>query len=173
MTLAPKHISDLFKQFLAIKRICQFLQAPDTEFMADADIGTSTNSGPLLINGDISWRPASNDEAAENSTFALRNLDLHFPRGALTLIAGRAGSGKTLLLNALLGEVSLLQGNITYCQSPLVDTAIDVNAQDWTLRPGGVAYVPQTAWLQSMSIRWVGRSLQIFIGIAKVTLKCQ
>jgi ABC-type transport system involved in cytochrome bd biosynthesis fused ATPase/permease subunit len=41
--------------------------------------------------------------AATLHGFQLTNLDISFPTGKLTLVSGRTGSGKTALLNALLG----------------------------------------------------------------------
>lgn len=45
--------------------------------------------------------PTPENTAAQ--TFRLTDLDILFPLGKLTLVSGRTGSGKTALLNALLG----------------------------------------------------------------------
>lgn len=44
-----------------------------------------------------------NSETDISHNFQLKDLNISFPQGKLTLIAGRTGSGKTALLNALLG----------------------------------------------------------------------
>ncbi|KAL6445158.1 hypothetical protein ACFW04_002204 [Cataglyphis niger] len=60
---------------------------------------------------------------------------LNFPRGQLTIIVGRIGSGKTSLLSALLGELQRINGNI-----------------EWT-KSLKIAYVAQRPWLQNATLR--------------------
>jgi ABC-type Mn2+/Zn2+ transport system ATPase subunit len=124
----------------------------------------STASQPLYIKGTIAWHRdhMSGDEDAvevidsvlnpEPPSFRLQNLDITFPRaGQITLIAGKFGSGKTLLLLAMLGEAHLFDGSISYCASDMM-SPIEMS-DGWDLLPAGTAYVPQMAWLQSQSIR--------------------
>ena len=63
----------------------------------------------------------------------LSDVTLKVPRGDLLAVVGKVGSGKSSLLNALLGEVGKLQGRI------------GVN--------GKLAYVPQQAWIQNMTVK--------------------
>ncbi|KAG8938967.1 hypothetical protein FRC00_014283, partial [Tulasnella sp. 408] len=89
--------------------------------------------------------------------FVLVDLTLEFPKGELSLICGKLGSGKTLLLLALLGEADILSGQIICPRSPpdvLAKFAAlkHIPEEDWVV-PGVCAYVPQTAWLQNASIR--------------------
>jgi ABC-type sugar transport system ATPase subunit len=62
-----------------------------------------------------------------------------FKQGALNIILGPTGCGKTSLLMALLGEMHYVPSG----------------PGAWTNLPraGGVAYCAQEAWIQSMSIR--------------------
>lgn len=157
LTQAPKHLADLFKQVLAIRRIHTFLRSEDVEHLesTEGEVNVADPaSGALVIQGDVTWnRPTGSTETGESTIFTLRGLDLAFPRGQISLIAGKAGAGKTLLLSALLGEVKLLQGKITYALSPMLDPNQNDEDFNWDVLGSGVAYVPQTAWLQSMSIR--------------------
>lgn len=158
--MAPKHLADLLKQTLAVKRIQTFLQTEDVEHLnvseERATIAKSTDK-ELIVKGDVTWHcqePRSvSDTENESSVFTLRNLDVAFRRGELTLIAGKAGSGKTLLLLALLGEVKLLRGHITYAVSPVIAPEQVDDDLDWSTLDDSVAYVPQVAWLQSLNIR--------------------
>lgn len=56
-------------------------------------------------NATFTWHNVAEDihEIGGSAQFKLENLDINFPLGQLTLVAGRTGSGKTALLNALLG----------------------------------------------------------------------
>ncbi|OCF58423.1 cadmium ion transporter [Kwoniella mangroviensis CBS 10435] len=65
--------------------------------------------------------------------FALRNIDLKIPRGALVCIVGKVGTGKSALLSSLIGDMRQLDGH--------------------TVFGGLVSYVPQQAWIHSGSIR--------------------
>jgi ABC-type multidrug transport system fused ATPase/permease subunit len=101
--------------------------------------------------------------------FVLFDLTLHFPLGELSLICGKLGAGKTLLLLALLGEADVLTGQLICPRSPpdaIMDFANtrltgqnrgtsglgDDGDEEWIV-PNMCAYVPQTAWLQNASIK--------------------
>jgi ABC-type transport system involved in cytochrome bd biosynthesis fused ATPase/permease subunit len=145
----PQKISDLMKQLLGAKRIALFLQTPDVEYLSEAvtsmDIATETQS--LTIDGDVTWTSStsSSSEASEDAMFTLRDLSLSFERGEMTLIAGKYGSGKSLLLLALLGEVNLLRGKISYALSPIFDPWQTEQQVDWSETLEGLAYAPQVS----------------------------
>ncbi|XP_043605687.1 ATP-binding cassette sub-family C member Sur isoform X3 [Bombus pyrosoma] len=61
--------------------------------------------------------------------------DLSFPRGQLTIIVGKTGSGKTSLLLGMLGEIQRTTGSIRWAKGVKV------------------AYVAQKPWLQNASLR--------------------
>ena len=89
--------------------------------------------------------------------FILRDLNASVPIGEMTLVCGKLGSGKSLLLLALLGETDLLAGQIICPRTPPESLAAFaalgyIDPRDWIV-PGVVAYVPQSAWLQNASIR--------------------
>lgn len=65
--------------------------------------------------------------------FALRDIDLRIPRGALVVILGRVGGGKSALLQGLLGEMKQTRGHVTF--------------------GGSVSLVTQIPWIQSASVK--------------------
>ncbi|PIO52341.1 ABC transporter, ATP-binding protein, partial [Teladorsagia circumcincta] len=78
----------------------------------------------------------------ENATFAwengdveetLRNITMTVGRGQLVAIVGKVGAGKSSLLQAILGEMNKISGSVNVS--------------------GSVAYVPQQAWIQNLSLR--------------------
>ncbi|KAF9362482.1 hypothetical protein BGX34_006059 [Mortierella sp. NVP85] len=78
--------------------------------------------------------------------FMLKNLNLDFPIGKLSVIVGPTGSGKSALLLALLGELERLDG---HQYMPRLDYGTTRSKKQGS----GIAYVAQTAWLQNASIR--------------------
>ena len=105
--------------------------------------------------------------------FQLNDLNLKFPKGELSLICGKlgefvntglvashtdgfAGSGKTLMLHAMLGEADLLAGQVISPRSPPDALARLMNpledGESWVI-PNMCAYVPQTTWLQNATIK--------------------
>ncbi|XP_068448492.1 ATP-binding cassette sub-family C member 5 isoform X1 [Clinocottus analis] len=63
----------------------------------------------------------------------LHRIDQHIKKGSLVGICGGVGSGKTSLLSALLGQMTLLEGNVAVS--------------------GGFAYVAQQAWILNDSLK--------------------
>lgn len=98
----------------------------------------------------VSWPTES--EASDEARFCLRDLSLSFPVGCLSVISGKAGSGKSLLLSAILGEADLLEGSISV--PPALQTSCPSTArmENWT-QSGSVAYVAQNPWLTNGSLR--------------------
>lgn len=157
----PKQVATLLEDFLSAKRIALFLDTEDIQRLQEPEF---PNSGPrstrcepdtpLYMRGTFSWR--SPDEIFEPSgqkTFQLRDLDISFPPGKMTLIAGKMGAGKTLMLLALLGEAHVLDGDIACAASDIMGIEEGTDHPECSALTGKVAYAPQTAWLQSLSIR--------------------
>jgi ABC-type uncharacterized transport system fused permease/ATPase subunit len=145
----PTSIADLLQQILSAKRLGQFLQARDVDYLLEVPYDQKpvpeSESDKVYIQGTFTWdisESISEDDTAAKPIFRLRDLQLELPKGQMTLVAGKFGSGKSLLLLALLGEARLVEGKVSYLVSMLLDPDDDT-VPDWTLRKGGVAYVPQ------------------------------
>ncbi|KAG0006808.1 hypothetical protein BGZ65_003355 [Modicella reniformis] len=83
--------------------------------------------------------------------FILRDINVAFPVGELSIICGPTGNGKTSLLMAMLGEMDVLTGEIYLPRRPL-DGSKEFDPITGLLN-NGVAFVSQQAWLQNASIR--------------------
>jgi ABC-type multidrug transport system fused ATPase/permease subunit len=152
----PRSIAELLQEILSANRISNFIQTRDVDYLEASQLslpkGNST-SEPLYITGTITWNiappPIAKDtiaepSAAETPVFRLQDINVQFPRGATTLVAGKFGSGKTLLLLAMLGEARLVEGKISYTLSDLIEP-YGSDDGNWNLLPNGVAYVPQAS----------------------------
>lgn len=95
--------------------------------------------------------------------FQLLDFDVTFERGQLNVIVGKLGSGKTLLLRALLGEADIVSGQAICPRSrpdAIDDSLLSRNEgqgglftdQGW-IRRDQTAFVPQTAFLTNASLR--------------------
>lgn len=160
----PEDIASLLQQILSAKRIGSFIRARDVDYLGESLMSapTANPDAPLYVRGTIAWNEDASSDASEpmsdgqtmvQPSFRLQDIDLSFPRGQITLIAGKFGSGKTLMLLAMMGEARLIEGRISYAISDIMPPVQD--GVSWELLPTGVAYVPQTPWLQSLSIRQV------------------
>ncbi len=84
-----------------------------------------------LTNATCSWDPATTPPTT--TTPLLHNITLTIPSGALVLVVGDVGCGKTSLLQAILGEMHVRTG------------AVEVH--------GSTAYTAQDPWIQNATLR--------------------
>lgn len=137
-------------------RIDSFLRSPEKpentypgEFIVFDNVSISFPSNP------VDPKDATNeDREREANKFVLRDLTLQFPNNALSVISGPTGSGKSLLLAAILGEVDVLGGHITVPRPPLEDQRFDskATAADWII-PSSMAFVSQNPWIENATIK--------------------
>jgi ATP-binding cassette, subfamily C (CFTR/MRP), member 1 len=93
-----------------------------------------------MKNGCFSWD--------QNSTQTLNDINLNIQKGSLVAIVGRIGSGKSSLLSALLGMTLIFNLYKKFC----ILGEMHRNDGYVSLR-GRVAYVPQQAWIQNLSLK--------------------
>ncbi|KAL5813143.1 hypothetical protein ACOSQ3_028093 [Xanthoceras sorbifolium] len=124
----PDVIGVVIQAKVAFARILKFLEAPELQSADFRQKGNmeNVNHAILIKSANFSWE--------ENSSKpTLRNINLEVRPGEKVAICGEVGSGKSTLLAAILGEVPNTLGNIQV--------------------HGKTAYVSQTAWIQTGSIR--------------------
>lgn len=77
--------------------------------------------------------PAPSPPPEEDKPFSLHSISLRIPKKSFVAIVGRVGSGKSSLLNAMIGEMRKVRGDIVL--------------------GGTIAYVPQQAWIMNASLK--------------------
>ncbi|KAF9219839.1 P-loop containing nucleoside triphosphate hydrolase protein [Gyrodon lividus] len=81
----------------------------------------------------------------EDHKFELREISLRFPEGELTVITGATASGKTALLLALLGEMTITGGKLIMSKNTSkIDEYGNMHA---------ISYAAQSPWLRHQSIK--------------------
>ncbi|GAA5984896.1 hypothetical protein JCM11641_003618 [Rhodosporidiobolus odoratus] len=102
---------------------------------APEDPEQAVNSGD--VTGDIpDPKEVGKDGTAtpkEEEVLQLRGIDIAVPKGQLCAVVGAVGSGKSSLLQALVGEMKCTRGEIKF--------------------GGTIAYAAQQAWMQSCSLK--------------------
>ncbi|KPI39577.1 ATP-dependent bile acid permease [Cyphellophora attinorum] len=122
MTLAiiPEMITDLLDCLVSARRIQTYLDSPEVTEQ------TQPGSRIKFTGATISW--PSDDVTKEEAMFHLRSLDLDFPKDELSVISGRTGSGKTLLLASIIGEAEVSEGTVTVPRPPPAEERYDSKA---------------------------------------------
>jgi len=151
----PNVLIGIAEYRVAITRIQALLLAPELD--VQPDVGHDHATAIRISKGEFIWElPATGDETDEKPAkksgdtaiqtdgessvkkstpqrSTLRNINLEIPHGKLVAIVGRVGSGKSSLLNAIIGEMKHVNG-------------------DFSLS-GTVSYAPQKAWIQNSSVK--------------------
>ncbi|GAA5861561.1 hypothetical protein JCM8547_008073 [Rhodosporidiobolus lusitaniae] len=179
LNVIPDVIQSSLQCLVSLRRIEAYLRLPEIEHLSALPAG-ETNPESLLVevpaaeepdvkfdHATVTWPRAvkeDDEDEGENGEvlqkpFELQDIDVEFPKGEMSLVCGRLGSGKTLLLLSLLGEVDTLSGSITCPRSspsaialPSLDWDKHLTEKTWVTR-NQTAFVPQQAWLQNASLK--------------------
>ncbi|KAJ9605182.1 hypothetical protein H2200_010572 [Cladophialophora chaetospira] len=148
MTLAiiPEMITDLLDALVSAKRVQEYLDAPERV------IGTKPGEAVSFKETTIAW--PSDDSENEENQFTLRNLNLTFPKNELSMISGRTGAGKSLLLASIIGESDVLEGELFVPKPPPSAERYDAqaNRRNWIIE-SSIAFVAQIPWIENATIR--------------------
>lgn len=147
--LMPRALSAISDAKNALARLTLVF---DAEIITQEPFGIDPGQAPALEVVDASWQweevlavkekkakavkgKAKAQEVAAiagNRPFQVRDVNMSVPRGHLAAIVGPVGSGKSSLLQGLIGEMRKLKGSVTF--------------------GGRVGYCPQSAWIQNASL---------------------
>lgn len=149
----PDMFVNVLSSLVSLKRIDKFLNEVETS-KYDQLLPPTGESLPDLnfIGFQHATFTYSEDEAeiSAGRAFALRNINVKFPRNKFSIIAGPVGSGKTTLLLSLLGETRQIFGR-TYMPCAVARSLIPTDPL--TGLSETVAYCPQAPWLLGATIK--------------------
>ncbi|KAL8891556.1 MAG: hypothetical protein Q9215_001420 [Flavoplaca cf. flavocitrina] len=146
MTLAviPELTSDGLEAWVSLQRVGDYLDAPEKE---EYSIPSETVA---FDNASMAW-PSDNLEE-DPDRFILRDINLEFPANQLSVISGKTGSGKSLLLAAILGEADKIAGIIKVPRASLHRHDHKANKSNWVIK-AAVAFVAQIPWIENATIK--------------------
>ncbi|KAJ3389562.1 hypothetical protein HDU92_000983 [Lobulomyces angularis] len=124
LSLVPMAFGFLAEYKIAVSRIDEFLNAQ--ELQERVKIGYNKQYSIEMENCNFVW-------GSKKDSFRLKNINMKIPTGSLVAIVGKVGSGKSSLLNAILGEMKRELGSVS------------IN--------GSLGYSPQQAWIQNTSLK--------------------
>jgi ABC-type multidrug transport system fused ATPase/permease subunit len=141
-------ISELPQTWIYAKKTLQSIQiVNDFLDMPEKPLKTDHSDSVVFTNAYISW---PSNAKFQKPDCVLRNVNLEIPAHGLTIISGRVGSGKSLLLASIIGEADIVSGHVKIPKAlkhPLVEKG------DGWIRPSSLAFVPQNPWLENATIQ--------------------
>ncbi|KKK21352.1 hypothetical protein ARAM_002629 [Aspergillus rambellii] len=150
----PDLISKGMEAKISADRIDKYLRSAEKISNA-ADVDQIT-----FEDATVAWPSDEGSEDGEDKgwdikdRFVLRHLTLQFPSKKLSVIAGKTGSGKSLLLASILGECDILLGSVSVPRVSSPSTRFDhlATRANWILDTA-VAYVAQNPWMENATIK--------------------
>jgi ABC-type multidrug transport system fused ATPase/permease subunit len=145
MCWIPELITNVVDAWISLERIEKYLSAPEKT------TNTVDGSSISFSNANIAW---SSDYEVDHETFVPRNVNISFPVNELSAISGETGSGKSLLLAAILGEVEILEGAVIVPKSIPLEDKHDAKAttSNWIVS-SALAFVGQQTWIENRTFR--------------------
>ncbi|KAJ3220874.1 hypothetical protein HK099_003938 [Clydaea vesicula] len=132
LNVFPNVISSLINATVTFERLFKFLSAEELD--NNAVTCERVYSGPInrveIKNASFYWtKPSENTDLR----LILKNISLDCTDKTLIAVVGSVGSGKSSLINSILGEMYKSSGQV--------------------ILRGSVAYIPQNAWIMNASLR--------------------
>ncbi|KAK0703815.1 hypothetical protein B0T26DRAFT_657262 [Lasiosphaeria miniovina] len=151
--LPPLH-SVLLQAWTSASRLEKYLGQPDK--------GPGSEPGKAIAfkHATVIWpslrkteTPAEDLAEQPITRSRLTDVTLEFPNGELSVVTGKTGSGKSLLLAAILGEARLVAGRVYVPSPPLfMERPESIPDSQWVV-PQLTCLVSQTPWIESGTLR--------------------
>jgi ATP-binding cassette subfamily C (CFTR/MRP) protein 1 len=130
MMFLPNVLTSMAEYKIAIERISSLFLAEELD--TASEVGSDPGIAIKIENGNFAWNEAGVSEA-EESVSNLRDISIEVPTGKLVAIIGSVGSGKSSLLQAIIGEMKRKSGKVS-CN-------------------GTISFSAQKGWIQNASIK--------------------
>ncbi|KAI1334327.1 P-loop containing nucleoside triphosphate hydrolase protein [Xylariaceae sp. FL0016] len=154
LSVIPELTTDLLDAWVSVKRIDTYLQGAEISKITQDSDEVCFDSASIAWPSDVKAKNEVVEEEGDSDRFVLRDVNITFPEGELSIISGKTGSGKSLMLAAILGEVDVLAGSIAVPRAPSLQERHDskANRGNWII-PGAIAYVAQIPWIENATVK--------------------
>ncbi|GAA5961345.1 hypothetical protein JCM3765_004381 [Sporobolomyces pararoseus] len=141
LMMLPNSLSTITDAASACKRLVPVFLAEDLPEKA-IEIIEDNKYALVVKNASFEWEGSTkadtgkierNDKVEEEKPFRLENISLAVPKGNLVCVVGTVGSGKSSLLQGLVGEMRRTEGDVTF--------------------GGQIGFCAQQAWILNATIR--------------------
>lgn len=133
LAVVPMVITNIVEAQVAVGRLTKYLTSSELQDNAVVKLPPATELGQVAVsikNGTFLWSKAKGEQ---NYKVALSNINLLAKKGQLDCIVGKVGSGKSSIIQAMLGDLYKLDGEVAL--------------------HGKVAYVPQVPWIMNGTVK--------------------
>ncbi|ORY70608.1 ABC transporter [Leucosporidium creatinivorum] len=131
--LVPVFLSErLPETFLVDEKAEHAVTVKHADFAWESSAPATRDSKPRKKD-DKAVKDSADNETEPTAPSTLSDIDFTIPRGQLVCIVGPIGSGKSSLLQGLIGEMRKTRGEVVF--------------------GGSIAYSAQSAWLQNATVR--------------------
>ncbi|ODV79720.1 uncharacterized protein CANTADRAFT_25606 [Suhomyces tanzawaensis NRRL Y-17324] len=133
LAMVPNVITNVVEAQVAVSRLTKFLTAAELQSDAVVKAPRAEKIGDTAVsinNGTFLWSKAKGDQ---NYKVALSSINLEAKKGELDCIVGKVGSGKSSIIQAILGDLYKLDGSVKI--------------------HGKVAYVSQVPWIMNGTVK--------------------
>lgn len=129
LAILPMVITSIIEASVAVGRLTEYLTAeeiqPDAVVVGSA-VEERGDEAVVIRNGTFSWNRHESKDVLKDINFSSR-------KGELTCVVGRVGSGKSSLLQSILGDLWKIEGNVRV--------------------QGTIAYVAQQPWIMNATVK--------------------
>ncbi|OUM67296.1 hypothetical protein PIROE2DRAFT_40198 [Piromyces sp. E2] len=142
--ILPMVSGQLADTVVALRRINNVISGEELDELPKID--PNSEYAISVKDGNFYWetKKEKEDEKEDNTDkkksssenyepFKIKNLNLNIPKNSLTAIVGAVGSGKSSMVNALIGEMKRESGDVVF--------------------GGSIGYCPQQAWIQNATVK--------------------
>ncbi|KAF9361387.1 hypothetical protein BGX34_007153 [Mortierella sp. NVP85] len=126
----PTPAPDPTHEFALSMKDCSFMWDQPSDSNGSAE--TLIQSEKATATKGSNYKPQGDTVNGATAPY-LSNLNIHIPRGSLVAVVGPVGSGKSSLLQAMIGSMTQTEGRLT--------------------RGTNISYAPQTPWIQNATIQ--------------------